>query len=434
MLLRIPLIGHEAPWRFRDSERFSSWLRGETWRRAGGVHGVRLCSGDQVELFVRELRREVAALPGGRVILRRLSSEEGRELPSLEEELRNRAGVAPDLRDREWLELVGQEVSAVESIYVVDGQGLPETARRWCEPAAEVMSLLRKLHESAVVTALLLTETIGMPGGFDFTVGEPLPDLAWLHLPGATAWKAYVHRRLAWETGGNAALCFAWAERIHEGLREGDDNGLEAALNRQAEGSWAGIERSVVRGLKEFLLAITRRANGGMIDRRDLTRRLEQGSLLWRPQGSPRARVVPWVARACLLRRLVPEASLLLRAELSVPGIVGLAFSRCLDLEGCVRAGLHPAGEPREETWGLHERLGQGAGLAARCYSESFPMRPEGPWGVASLGEVLAASDGPGINREALSELRDLRNALGHGHPCNWPALMTLKRLEAELG
>lgn len=434
MFLRVPIGGHEAVWRFRDSAAFSAWLRAETWRESGGVFGVRLRSQEQAGLFISELERELAALRRGRVDVRVLSRRAGGPIPGLREVLSERAGLAANLKRGEWIALVAQETSAVEVLYVVDAVTDPSGVARWREEASEIVSELRKACDSAAVTVLVLAKSAGVSGAFDFSIGEPLPDLGWLHQATAVAWQAYMHRRIAWETGGDLALALSWSEVLAGQVGEGDDQGLETWLNTQATDKWKRVPVLVADALKEYLLessSLIARDSGQL---RRATTVFEQERVFWRPHGAPRARLVPWVARALLLAGVAPQASVLLRSELSVPGVVGLAFSRCLELEGWVRAGLHPVGNPKDDTLAMHERLCQGVAAASAYYLPAFPAPPRDVWWVASFGEVLYSAPAPKAVKDSLFALLNLRNALGHGHPCCWAALMALRRLEEQLG
>lgn len=433
MFLRVPIGGHEAVWRFRDSGAFSAWLREAIWRESGGVFGVRVRSQEQAGLFISELEREVAALPRGRVDVRVLSRRADGAIPGLREVLSERAGLAPNLKRGEWIALVVQETSAVELLYVVDAVADSSGLAHWREEAAETVSELRKACDSAAVTALVLAKSAGVSGAFDFSIGEPLPDLGWLHQATAVAWQAYLHRRIAWESGGDVALALHWSGTLAGEVGEGDDQALETWLNTHAAARWKEVPAPVVDGLKKFLLQISSvNAVDGELLRRAIAV-FEQERVFWRPHGAPRARVVPWVARALLLAGVAPEASVLLRAELSVPGLVGLAFSRCLELEGWVRTGLRPAGLPSAETMKMYEGLCQGTAPAGKYYLPAFPAPPREAWWVASFGEVLR-NGLLGRSKDSLFALLHLRNALGHGHPCCWAALMDLRRLEEELG
>ena len=58
---------------------------------------------------------------------------------------------------------------------------------------------------------------------------------------------------------------------------------------------------------------------------------------------------------------------------------------------------------------------------------------PDGPWPIASLGEVYNRFAGNGAARAVRNRLLDLRNHLAHGHYVGWESVRTAVELRQHL-
>ena len=163
---------------------------------------------------------------------------------------------------------------------------------------------------------------------------------------------------------------------------------------------------------------------------------LSRQGLLWRPQGMHAVHVVPWAARAMLLGGLNPPVCILLRAELIPPSVTGMALAQCLALEARQRSTFRPPGDPSDEwTQKFSDICARTQRTEGEFYPHGFPGLPPDAWSIASLGDVVQACSAslPKDRKDRLHQLRRLRNALAHGHPCSWKAIEQLRTLGWQL-
>jgi hypothetical protein len=434
MLLNVNLVGHNAPWRFPGTERLDRWVSDCPWSDQGGIFGLRVRPGEHVSLLQEQLARHITAAPTVVPIVESRTFPNGTPVTSIRDIVGEFVGAGSGLSRREWLEVVASELSARRLVLLLDVSAVEEPLSSWWDDAASLSNDLRKTLETAALTVVVLGEGLPVDDSFDFRAGEPLPDISWLHTPLVSAWRAYVHRRIAWEAGGFLPRALAWSRNWESSVSEADDGLLEGWFTSRAEEEWATLSTDLQDLVQRYSALAGEETPPAAHLLAPLETSLKNAGLLWRPYGDVRLHLLPWVARVLLNRGVSPASRPMLRGELAVPGLTGLLFARCLEVEARRRARLRPSGMPKPETTNAFQNIQhRSTKSAARYYPENHPAPPDDVWWVASLGEVLSRVPPQAPHRDRLYDLLGLRNAVAHGHPCGWQAILELRQLEATL-
>lgn len=141
-------------------------------------------------------------------------------------------------------------------------------------------------------------------------------------------------------------------------------------------------------------------------------------------------RLRPWIARALLARPQEQAARWALRAGLVCQPLAAALLARCLELEAgwrtmsCRRllrfTGARPADVSARQRRFFQDALG---GVEYPAAHPARPVETADAWAFATLGELIECLDQAHSGESWLRparELRDLRNALAHGHPATW--------------
>jgi hypothetical protein len=306
------------------------------------------------------------------------------------------------------------------------------------EQAAALVDYLNKARPGC--SALIFLFAVGqVPCGdnaWDLTSGMPTSGiLDRLDTVDAVLWRAYVHLRLAWEAGGCLERARRWDAAGFTALPIRDDDRLEDVLNECAVsdiGRLSDQERSAAISRVTF----TARSTGSPATAED--RELEATGTFWRPPGESRSRPAPWFARALLSQGDQGAANPLLRSSMVCAPLAREILGRCLALEGVERSrGLVTLRGSAAPDFASERfvRFQEGVrGFGAEFYPPRIPCRPRDPWHFVTLGELtsmLPRETGRGPGRE---DLRNLRNAIAHGHWVGWHAVQVLKGLERRCG
>jgi hypothetical protein len=436
--LTIPLAGHTADWRFRDSAALSSWLASAPWQGRGAVRVVRISSAELAPTFLAALRREVRAHDDGRsgVSFHELRPDdlpiglaaavaELLEVPGGLNRLETLQETARRLAGRPGVVLVPPPVGAAAP----RPQVLDET-RDWLER-------LRRAGSGVQLAVLLLDTPRQRLGGqvFDLSVGLPVDRL--LAGPGANTgalWRGYLHHRLAWESAGDPARA-AEMGRAAAKLSVGAESEFERLLNESARAAHDALSGSLRQDAKQYLEERVKpvRSRGWLTQR---AADLEQQRLLWRPRGTANHVPAPWLARAFLLNRSVQLCDFQLRDCLVCAPLAHELLDRCFDLEGQERAGLWARRSDRAppdravERWQSFQEAGS---FQAGLYPPECPARPEDGWPFATFGEFLSVMAPGDSRRDVWYDLLNLRNHVAHGHYVSWAAVEKLREIEDAL-
>lgn len=426
MDLPVTLAGHSATWTFHGSRDLDSWIESQPWLRGGGVVTIHLGPGTEFDTVVDALRRAVRAADDAGyqpTVLPLLVDDDIRS--SLSEALCGSAAVP----DRQLAEECAYKHKVIVALSSDGGVAARE--------AAEFSDVARKLvpdfSTAFVVTA---TATEAEDEALDFATGVPRQQL--LRLFDETrerVFRAYLHVRIAWESGG----CLSAARELDSAaiaIPIGDDEAFEAVLNRSALSKFEGLAADVQRCTTDIVHAVSRRRPMGT-----LAVNLLRERVLWAPLERRRLALVPWAARALLLRGGGGETTELLRNHVTCAPLARELLGRCLDLEARERARLAyeiGALAPPTDAVVRFSAFERGDPFAeSGLYPRSSPARPSDAWAFAEFGACIEAAERSGSARQPRSDhhaLRRLRNALAHGHYAGWAAVRQLIEAEERLG
>jgi hypothetical protein len=428
MNVPVALACHNANWRFRGSSELDDWLSGRPWKDRGGTSVLRIGSASMGEKLARAISWAVRGLDDGErephIPVLRFPSESATPLLLLQEA----TGTAPRGNEEQQHRELASALQAWTTVAVV----LPPEATapaQFVRQTGELIGQLRKASPEARATLVFL-DTAAFPllsDPLDFTVGGPSDPVLGFD---KELWKAYVHARLAWETGGDLARALAWDALGFQRLGVGADDSLENLLNQRAEEEYRRLPPPMQARAQEAVKQVVKR-----VAKPNFAGLMECGAF-WKPPGESGPRPTPWLARAMLRLNLAPEAAFLLRSCLVCAPLAREVLGRCFDLEARERAvgfanrgTLPPPPDAVERFKRFSEKQPD---TGAEFYPADCPARPSDPWAFTVFGEFLNSLPFDRDRRNFTNGLRTLRNALAHGHYICWAVLSALRKLERE--
>lgn len=145
--------------------------------------------------------------------------------------------------------------------------------------------------------------------------------------------------------------------------------------------------------------------------------------LAWAPASvwSP----VPWVARAVLSTCGSLPSRGALRASLTCTPLREAVIARCLSWEAEFRGAAVPNGPAPTRASSALSAFLAGRDRYGGLYPAESPAAPTSGWEFATLGEFLAALP-PTATRATMDNVREIRNALLHGHYVSWATLQAV--------
>ena len=168
------------------------------------------------------------------------------------------------------------------------------------------------------------------------------------------------------------------------------------------------------------------------------TRELVDAELLWHPAHDAERGLqpVPWIARALLRRQPPPPGRALLRGCDACEPLAVAALARCLQLEAVLKARAYTA--HRGITDAAAQRVNPSLATQRdvlrdrRLVPGTSAARADRLFDFAGLNDVLEFLPDASI-RQLGVQLRDVRNALAHGHPASWTLVATIAELWRKL-
>lgn len=426
MRLVVRLAGEPLPWRYKDSDRLGDWIDARPWAGPPSSRVIRVADRDAAAPVLAAIHDAVAAADGGRTGVGAVEPDPAVAAASgFAAAAAEYLGANPRRPDAELAKIVGRGADGRPTVWLVPP--LPVERPQLVHETAGFLDLLAKLVPSARL-AVVFTDTPASPLTgmcFDITAGGPPAGSEVLTAADARAWSHYLHRRLAWEAGGHRARAERRSAAVDAaGVRLGDDERLEAVLNREAEADYAGLSDAEKAGIAGGIEACVRSA--GLTD---------PPAYFWNPAHLIGAAPVPWVARALLRSTPARADAEFLRGSMLCLPLSQELLTACFLIESHIRARVRlPAAPPDEakcrETW---DRFRAGKSMAASLYPPSYPA-PTGPWAFAALGEILAHAPNAAPGSDWRHDARELRNHLAHGHHPGWAAVVLTRRLASRLG
>lgn len=453
MNLNVSLAGCQCPWRFRDFTLLDAWLADRPWIDRGGVKVVRVSSARVGVGIAQAIRRNILAHDEGTSDVRiHLLDPSWTEL-SQYTVITRVLGLSPDLPRRELLRQASRVLLHRPTVLLFEGPHVSDPCARGDSPepqegrARASRSLLEEwTHfldevgriEGAVVTILAFdTPTRPRASSFyDLTVGMPAEGvLRESSASESVLWHAYVHARLAWEVAGDLDRAQCWDEEGFASIPIGSDEALESLLNRCAEKTHADLHPALKELLTQYLAQLVRPSQHDVLDKRSAAAELLSRGVLWKPAGESLARPVPWMARALLLHQEAEDARFLLRGCLVCAPLAKELLSRCFDLEARERIICWAERGDTVLPSNIQDRFRTFMEGDPRSeylfYPVGCPAAPADVWPFATYGELLYLLKPARQHDQHQIDLRNLRNALVHGHYVSWHAVTMLRRIEA---
>lgn len=445
MQLRVHLCGSEASWRFLESTRLDQWLAVCPWQLDGGVIGLRVSGARQAALAPAAITDQVRVRDAGASEVRCRTVSTGSPPTSAQHLLTDLLEIAPTLGERAALEALARSLDAQPHVFVIDAtawEGLQVSG--FVDQALAIRDALRKLRARVALTVVVLHCLTVAPGrgeGLEVDLGAPAVAAIERPLGGTPAtWRAYLHQRLAWESGGSLDRALAWDEESRlADLAPGADAKLEAGLNDQSRAGW----RSLAPARRDAVMAaVNYGPENGETHRKHAqdVKHLIGERLYWRPLGTSQARPVPWIARALLLEGSALPARPLLRSCLVCGPLLRECVMRCLDLEAQVRAIHHrdrASNGPEDDDRAARAFEAFQSGIGSfdhQFYPAGCPATPPDVWAFAEFGRFIHGLRVTRTRGSVLHELRQLRNSLAHGHYVSYRSLELLASIERQLG
>jgi hypothetical protein len=436
MLIELAIGDYSAAWHFPGSQGLNTWLADTPWLADGGVAIVHLPNDDDGFEFAQAIARQIHGYDAGSSNPR-VESLDGDELAQgLTDAVARWFRISPDATAWQTREALAQAFAKRPTCLLF----MPAETERVSDPWGDAIDLLDVCSKSPVPstpTFILLDNARQRYSGrrsFDFTRGRPLVSiLDSLETGSLGMWQAYLHVRLAWESGGDPVTARAMYAKVFAELTRGDDEGLERALNEWALSRFDQVSTEDCNLLADCLGVP--RDTGVELSRH--AKDLETAGLVWRPWGTGQHAPVPWVARALLCREPNHHRSWLLRSSLVCRPLVNEILGYCQNLEQQLKASVilpsGDGGQVPDEVLGVWQRYREGRDDTTYYPNAhpSPPTRPEDVWFFASLGQFLRSQDSPLSRRYSDAELKlsRLRNTMAHGHYASWMHLCLLKEI-----
>lgn len=433
MNLQCEIAGWSTTWRFKDSGWLERWLDGAPWN--GGTPAaqvLRLSDATYRADVMTALRRGFTGLTAGDTAARLREVQLGAG-DGVDQAVAHACGLGTLSRLEDKLELA-RELALAPTLLVLTGS---TRDRALAGEVNALLDLCAKWNAQPRVAVVVL-DTMAEP-----SIGAPR-DLAtgWFADPVMQAIERparhlerlpYLALRLAWEVGGDFGYLLAESRRWTS--IPGDDVTLEQELNGLARRRWSEIPGPLQQEFRSWMGALgTAGLRLGERRSRSPGGSLREARLVWRPPGQSSWRPVPWVARALLLAGGPLAGSPFLRACLVAVPLANEVLRRCFELESLVVSGVTAAcgdGGAPQDARDLFSAFGAGNISERQLYPRTCPAVPTNAWAFASFGAViknrLDDSGSPCIR------LRNLRNALSHGHYVSWYAIQELFEIEAAL-
>lgn len=432
MRIDVDLAGHSSAWEYRGCVALEEWLRIAPWLAGGGVQRARLRSEDEVAGVLDAIERLVAAIDGGRSGVR-VAEILPDPADDLAEVVSCELGVDPHLRGSERCRRLSEELRRRPRLFVVV-PGSADGVRRHAHRADALLDRLRVSDDPAPLAIVQLDATgeLDAAVGNDFRTGLP-PDIDLLDACGAraTLWPAYLHYRIAWESGGDREAAAGCWRDVDLPPQTGDDRALEVRLTSWAAGRWEALGPS---DREEAFAWSEARVGREPFDRSAAERLLDAG-VLWRPAMDRPARLSAWAARAMLDVKPDGPCRQLLRGSMICAPLARSALDACFEIEIVLRSGIRASSVAGDTE--LEERYARfqsdDPGAVGQFYPEPCPARPRSPLAFTTLGKLAWLGEWGRRERQAILDLAALRNALAHGHYVSWRAVEILDSVRSLL-
>lgn len=414
MELAYDIAGCALRWRFVGASRLHGTLSRRPWETDGGVMLASVVRDGDMDRSLQGVAQIVRAYDAAGSVQLSVMTDVPTDLPGL---LQRVGGVATDVTGRRRLEALGRAFHRPR-VWILGLDHSPfavaDVLEQTLEDVRKVVPPDRALYPPLFVLGHRLQGRRGTDLSIGFPIDSPFGSVS---TPAQRLWMVYLHWRIAWFTGGRPGWAEQVAPRLCSGLRMGDDATFEQRLTEVAQETWRDQTTERHRKVEHWL---RRWPNPDPAS----TRELGELDLLWHPAHDPERghQPAPWVARALLARGTSPPARSLLRACDACEPLAVAALSRCLQLEAVLKARV---GALTLVTDTDVERVNANL-VTQRDVVRDLALVPGTAaaratclFDCAGLNDVLRLVRDTHLRGLGI-RLRDVRNALAHGHPPSW--------------
>ena len=428
MRVFVSLENVRLPWQFKDSDRLGDWIDSRPWISRSPVTVVRVADSNFINPVVVAIEDAVLAADRRETDARTVLLDPAEVAAGgFQAAAASHFQIPNDRPELELATLIGGETATRPIIWMIPP--LPTDRAALIAETERFVDLVTKQVPTAKLCVLFIDTPQSPLSGrcYDFTSGGPKSDTDLLVIPNNQLWQHYLHRRIAWESGGRLSRADQLAQRIEIArLKPGNDAALETVFTQEATSAFSELPRdkrdALLKTVEEF------------VDGKPLSDRVRP-DLFWDPAHMRVTAPVPWVARALLqLHPARPFSEFLRGCLLCIPLAQSLLTAIFL-IENQVRGRIRlpsdaPPGAAFEEAW---QEFAGGASFTSSLYPASGPSVPTSPWAFASLGEILCQDEGSLTGDDWRQEVRLLRNHLAHGHYAGWETLQLTRQLISRL-
>lgn len=429
MRIDVRLAGYSTQWRMENTIEFEAWIDDGKWVEEGGLHLVRLPTSSYHGAFCSRLEQAM------------VSSAHHLGAQCVRIQYPDLIDTALSLEDA-FLQSLGIHSEIKEYQKLLDASRLFEN-----RPIALIVALFNFVEHRAILECQSFVDRIEKVGGRrrptilglvasdvaplqpSFSMIRGVPENLILcdpDLEDRERWERYMHQRVAWEFGGALGLAERWNQELAlEKIPTGHDGLFENRLNHAAGQLLQETDRDAV----EFVLKSL--CSDKPFDLSNWSHDASvEGSLFWWVDGPHRPTLCPWLARALLINQESPALCDHLRASLNCRPLASEMLYHCFAIEArervrCCADMQDERNAPDLAIRAFNDFKAKRDNSFARFYPPDFPVKQWTVWQFAAFGEVLSYTRVPSdrIHRECQYSIKQLRNALAHGHYPAWQML-----------
>lgn len=428
MELAFEVGGCALRWRFVGAGVLHATLSARPWEGDGGVIVANVPRDVEIERTLQGIAQVVRAYDAAGAVQLTVLADLPTDVAGV---LHAAVSIARDVSGRRRLEALARALDQPR-VWVL---GFEENPGLLADGLAQVLEEVRKFvppDRTLFLPFVVLGHRSRGRRGTDLSVGYPIDNpYGSPGTPEQRLWMVYLHWRIAWFAGGRPGWAEQLGQRLVGTLRMGNDETFECWLGDLAHESWDNQTPDRRAGVLRWLTAWPN-ADAAT------TRELVDADLLWHPAHDCERGLqpVPWIARALLQLRQLPQSRALLRGCDACEPLAAAALARCLQLEAILKARADATHR------GITDAAAQRANPSLVTQRDSLRDRGLVPGTSAARADRLF--DFAGLNdvldflpdatiRQLGVQLRDVRNALAHGHPPSWTLVATIAELWRKL-
>lgn len=436
------VLVHLDRWEFGGDASLAGWVSRQPWDVLE-IRGTRVRCDPTRQLVVDRLRNLAGRHSPDPVEVRSLQPGVGDGFDALCKDL------FPTQRPANWRKKLSEMLATSPLLVVLDDGCIAIDGM--LDRAATLVNRVQGVHEHPrfSVVAVGRGDSPDAVPVFDFRFGLPGAGALLAANEAVKQWEAYVELRVAWESGGDPSLCGQMLNQMDNAERRNrNDAAFDAFLDRVAAQCWSRGGEELEQVALGFHTWMVEPVSPGLErEQRAWQQSAEQLGAIWVPPGATTWRPSPWASRARLATPGLTDGERRLhRAACTCLPLLGALFTRALEFEVWLRALLVSRAPPLDANAAKSADLARARERkaefdrrhlvgAARYYPARSLLRPSGDEEHMTLGElanVYGLARDP-TQEDPLDRLVWVRNAVAHGHPVGWKAVLDLATAVAEL-